>query len=99
MLRFSVFLAFLMPMVAMAQDAQHGRQLAQVMCTSCHKVGQTGSAARIGGVPTLLAIAENPETSPDSLRRYLSSTHASMPAFSTSEDRADMITYIMSLRK
>lgn len=99
MIRLGTILLCLVPFVAMAQDAKRGRQLTQVWCANCHKLGQSDGAARIGGVPTLTTIAANPATSPASLRRYLSSEHARMPAFPVSEDLDDVIAYIISLRR
>lgn len=99
MIRLGTIVLCLMPLVAVAQDAKRGRQLTQVWCANCHKVGQPDGAARIADIPTLTTIAANPATSPDWLRRYLSSDHARMPAFPISADQDDVIAYIMSLRK
>jgi mono/diheme cytochrome c family protein len=99
MIRLGTVLLCLMPMFAMAQDARRGRQLTQAWCAACHKLGQPDGPARIGGAPTFIAIAANPATTPASLRRYLSSEHARMPAFPVSEDQDDVIAYIVSLQK
>lgn len=55
------------PSLAVAQDAQQGREIAQRWCSSCHVVDRAATRAPADGLPTFPAIAK-PDLSADHLR-------------------------------
>lgn len=78
--------------------ASRGEALVGAWCLPCHSVG------RPGAVPSrdldFAAIARMPSTTEMSLRAFLQSSHREMPnVILQPQDRDDIITYILSLRK
>lgn len=83
---------------AVADDATHGAQLAQVWCASCHVVPGASGGPALQGPPSFRAIAHDNKT-PDQLRVFLEHPHGAMPQLSLSRaEIADLLAYIASLR-
>jgi mono/diheme cytochrome c family protein len=83
---------------ASAADANHGADLANRWCASCHVVasGQTQASA---DVPSFVSVAQRPDFSPERLAFFLLDPHPKMPNFSLSRSEAgDIAAYIASLR-
>lgn len=84
---------------ALGADADHGANLAQRWCASCHVVtnGQTQASA---DVPPFASIARRPDFSPERLAFFLLDPHPKMPNFPLSRiEAADLAAYIGSLRQ
>ena len=81
-----------------AADAQHGRDLAQRWCASCHVVSadQTRASA---DVPPIPAIARSPNFDAKRLAYFLLDPHPKMPELPLSRAAAeDIAAYIETLR-
>ena len=66
--------------------------------SACHVVDANQSKAT-DNAPSFRTIAARPDTTADSLDRYLSRAHTLMPDFSlSSRERDTLIAYILSLR-
>lgn len=86
-----------------------GRQIAMDICSACHTVApqQPFPPLLEQHVPSFQDIADNPKTTVQSLRRYITTTHwdektipMTMPNLMLQPDQADQVArYIMSLRK
>jgi mono/diheme cytochrome c family protein len=77
-------------------DPAFGRQLAQKHCSECHAVDPTRFHEL---APTFYELAQDPASTPTSLRFLLTNPHYAMPNFRFSEDQmAAIIAYILSLR-
>ena len=64
----------------------------------CHVVETGPGEVASDGVPTFPAIAE-PSTTAESLNRYFSTAHTTMPDFSLSRAERDaLVAYLLSLR-
>lgn len=89
----------LVPGAAAGQDIDRGRALAERWCGNCHVADRTATAARADGLPTLPAIANNPDMTAAKLRGFMSAAHGRMPDLSLgARDQDDLIAYILSLR-
>jgi mono/diheme cytochrome c family protein len=87
------------PVVAAAQDSDHGALLAKRWCANCHVVERTATEGRADGLPSFIAIANRPGTSSESLRLVMTAEHGRMPNFAlTRPEMNDLAAYIMSLR-
>ncbi len=76
-----------------------GSTLAERWCKGCHDVARTPAAPAAGGPPPFKTIAQQPDTTPEMLDKFLSSGHTRMPDFSLSQyERSLLIAYILSLR-
>jgi len=84
---------------ALAADANHGADLAQRWCASCHVV--TGSQTQASAdVPSFASVARKPDFSPERLAFFLLDPHPKMPNFPLSRiEAADLAAYIGSLRQ
>jgi mono/diheme cytochrome c family protein len=90
----------LAPALAMAQDAEQGRELAKRWCSSCHVVEPSATAAPAVGLPTFPAIAARADLSADRLRAAMNPQHSRMPDLALSRrQQDDLIAYIYSLRR
>jgi mono/diheme cytochrome c family protein len=88
--------------VAVAQDVRgdiaNGRHLAELWCSSCHRM-TTGDAPGRRGVATFVEVARLPSTTALSLRAFLYTSHADMPNIQlSSRDADDLIAFILSLK-
>ena len=97
----SLLLSALVPTLGpAAQDVTHGEILAKRWCSNCHVVARSATSGSADGVPTLPAIADQPQTTRDSLRRAMAPTHGRMPDFAlTVREQDDLAAYILSLRR
>ena len=90
----------LVPALAVAQDAEQGREIAQRWCASCHVVERSARQAPANGLPTFPAIAARPDLTADRLRAAMNPQHSRMPDFALSKrQQDDLIAYIFSLRR
>ena len=84
---------------AMAADANHGAELAERWCASCHIV-DSGHKQASADVPSFFAIANKPDFSAEKLAFFLLHPHPKMPNFPLSRNEAgDLAAYIGSLRQ
>ena len=89
----------LLPVTAAAQAPADGRPLAERWCMACHVIERESPTLSPDRGPNLAVIAARPSTTPESLRRYLSTGHTHMPDFALSRYESDaLIAYILSLR-
>jgi mono/diheme cytochrome c family protein len=88
-------------------DADRGHYVAEKWCSECHRVApDQPSGMRVGYVlppavdaPSFMAIAGLPETTADSLARFIDALHLPMPTYRLREDeRRQVIAYILSLK-
>lgn len=99
MIRLASFLLLVLPSIAVAQDAERGRQIAERWCAACHTVSRTPGAARADGIPSFPAIAAVPAMSPDRIRAAINPLHSRMPDLSLGKrEQDDLVAYITSLR-
>ena len=98
-----VFLGLLLTSVAavtaQAQDPQEGAKWTTNVCGQCHavRIGQPQSPN--GRAPTFVELANTPGMTTAALTVALTTPHAGMPMFVlTSEQRQDIIAYILSLK-
>jgi mono/diheme cytochrome c family protein len=78
-----------------------GRRIAQQWCSECHKIDP---AQRLvdpdAEAPTFEKVANEPSTTPLSLRVFFQSNHENMPDLHISRSQADdLIAYILSLKR
>jgi mono/diheme cytochrome c family protein len=77
-----------------AGNAENGRIVAGLWCTSCHAVGRDATAS--DAAPAFTALAR--ERSPEQLRGWLSEPHPPMPNLSlTRFEVEDIVAYLQSL--
>ncbi len=83
-----------------------GHDLAEHNCSRCHMIeaGQNNPPDHVGG-PTFQSVADRPGTTPESLRRHLTTTHTNamiplaMPNPQLTEDELiKIVSYLMSLK-
>jgi mono/diheme cytochrome c family protein len=82
-------------------DAQHGHELAQRWCSTCHLVSPEQQRAT-DAVPPFASVARRPQTNAESLRAFLLIPHyaSRMPDLHLSQPEIDdLVAYIISLRK
>jgi mono/diheme cytochrome c family protein len=100
MLRRLACIAVFVPSLAVGQDAQQGREIAQRWCSSCHVVDRSATEAPVNGLPTFPGIAADPGLSADHLRAAMNPQHSRMPDLALSKrQQDDLIAYIYSLRR
>jgi mono/diheme cytochrome c family protein len=89
----------LLPVPVAAQGPADGRPLAERWCMACHVIEREAPSVAPDRGPNFTTIAARPSTTPESLRRYLSTGHTRMPDFALSRYESDaLIAYILSLR-
>ena len=78
-------------------DPGAGRRLAQTHCSECHAIDRT----RFHEIaPTFYELAQDPASTPTSLRFLLTNPHYAMPNLKLSEDQmAAIVAYVLSLRE
>jgi mono/diheme cytochrome c family protein len=80
-------------------DPQKGLALAQQVCAECHAIRRGQVRSPNSTAPTFLELATAPGMTIAALSVALTTPHAGMPMFQlTTEQREDVITYILSLR-
>jgi mono/diheme cytochrome c family protein len=101
----SVLLLFGAMAVAPAQaqeagDPAHGLALARQVCSECHATQAQQLRSPNPRAPTFPELATTPGMTNTALSVALTTPHAGMPMFRlTSEQRADIIAYILTLRQ
>ncbi len=102
LLKFASFTALaltLSPPVSFAADPQHGRDLAQRWCASCHLVSPDQRRAS-ADVPPFAAIARAPDFDTKRLAYFLLDPHPKMPDLPLTRSAADDIAaYIQTLKR
>jgi len=84
---------------AIAAVANHGAELAQRWCATCHLVDASQKQAS-ADVPTFAMIARKTNFTPEKVVLFLLDPHPKMPNFPLSRsEAADIAAYIDSLRK
>jgi mono/diheme cytochrome c family protein len=80
-------------------DAAEGRKLALQWCAQCHLVADSQSRAPVDGVPSFVALANDPAMTDAGIRAFLASPHPPMPNIALSRQQTDeIVAYILSLR-
>jgi mono/diheme cytochrome c family protein len=83
---------------AMAASAQHGKELAQRWCATCHLVAPDQARASTD-VPPFASVARQPGFDAARLALFLLDPHPKMPNMSLTRDEAsDLAAYIASLK-
>lgn len=89
-------------------EADRGRYVAEKWCSECHRVApDQPSGMRVGHVlpapveaPSFMAIAARPDTTVNSLARFIDDLHLPMPTYRLREDeRRQVIAYILSVKR
>jgi len=94
----SILLAALVPSLAAAADAQHGKDLAQRWCAECHLVASDQARAS-ADVATFASVARRQDLGAAQLAFFLLDPHPKMPNLSlTRVEAADLAAYIASLK-
>jgi mono/diheme cytochrome c family protein len=89
----------LFPQLAVAEDAEHGRSLAENWCASCHVVSADQRPAN-ARAPSFIMIAKSSDFSSDRLAYLLLDPHPKMAKLALSRRAIDDIAaYILSLKK
>ena len=84
--------------VALAGDAETGRQIFGRWCVSCHATAASAEARDVA--PPLAVIVKKKSLSPDALRRWLADPHPPMPNLTLGRmEIEDLVAYIGSLRE
>jgi mono/diheme cytochrome c family protein len=82
-----------------AADAQHGRDLAQRWCASCHVIS-TDQTRASADAPPFAAIARSPNFDAKRLAYFLLDPHPKMPELPLSRAAAeDIAAYVKTLRQ
>jgi mono/diheme cytochrome c family protein len=83
-----------------AQDVQNGARWADSVCSLCHAVTANQTSSPNRGAPTFVQVANTPGMTAAALSVTLTTPHAGMPMFVlTTEQRQDIVAYILSLKK
>lgn len=81
-------------------DPQNGQALARQVCSECHATQREQFQSPNLRAPTFVELATTPGMTATALTVALTTPHAGMPMFRlTSEQRADIIAYILGLRQ
>jgi len=105
-LRIAIISLLLATSAGLAQDRkatpleEHGRALAQRMCSACHAVGRSDESPHVGA-PPFRALDRRVELDSftERLREGLTSDHPDMPTFRfTREDARALLLYLRSIQ-
>jgi len=100
-------LLLFLPAISGAQDIQRGREIALLVCTSCHVVetDQKYTVILRPPAPPFESIARKPTTTADSIAAHLKTTHrgadnpVGMPNPQLTDSYIEQVTaYLLSLR-
>ena len=81
-------------------DPANGRALAGELCASCHLTSPEDKGPVPDGIPTFMAVAARPGLNEAALTAALLKQHPVMPQPPlTSRQTADVVAYILSLRR
>ncbi|WP_342236304.1 c-type cytochrome [Inquilinus sp. OTU3971] len=76
-----------------AGDSERGRTIAETWCVSCH--ARQSDQTAIDAAPSLSAIQERPDLTPDRLRTWLADPHPPMPNLNlTRQEIEDLVAYL-----
>ena len=79
-------------------EVESGHQLAHAWCSGCHAVEPQETEGPYADVPSFVAVAQMPSTTPSSLRAFLTTPHGDMPDIKFTPAQLDeIISYILSL--
>jgi mono/diheme cytochrome c family protein len=82
-----------------AQDPSEGAKWATNVCGECHAIARSQPRSPNGRAPTFVELANTLGMTNAALSVALTTPHAGMPMFVlTSEQRQDIIAYILSLK-
>lgn len=89
-----------LPENALAQgDAESGKAVAEMWCSSCHLVSPEQTSA-MADVPSFQSIAQRSDSEIEALEAFLADPHPPMPDMSlTRNEIRDLLAYIRSLRE
>src|ERR1051325_10481796 len=94
-----IFAAILAAGTARAQNVAHGKTMAQVWCSNCHRIFPEKRRSFRDVAPSFSSIAQMKSTTEASLAAFLSTTHGGMPNLTLSrQEIRDVSAYILSLR-
>ena len=81
-------------------DPQKGSALAQRFCAECHAVGKRDVRSPNSEAPSFTAVASTPGMTAMALNVFFQTPHRAMPnLILESDQKNDIIAYIMSLKK
>lgn len=81
-------------------NSQKGRALAQRFCAECHDVGKRDIRSPNSEAPSFTAVASTPGMTAMALNVFFQTPHRAMPnLILESDQKNDIIAYIMSLKK
>ena len=81
-------------------DVTAGRVFAGKVCARCHNIRKNGDLSPLPEAPAFQAVADEPSVTQLGLRVFLQSPHRTMPDLHlTAQERDDIISYILSLKK
>jgi mono/diheme cytochrome c family protein len=94
----SILIASVGSSLAVAADAQHGKDLAQRWCAECHLVASDQARAS-ADVASFASLARRHDFSAAQLAFFLLDPHPKMPNMSlTRVEAADLVAYIATLK-
>ena len=81
-------------------DAQRGRELAERLCSTCHKVSADSAGPVSTDVLSFPAIATRPGATAEGLAGRIIFPHPAMPGVQlTVKELREVVTYILSLKR
>lgn len=81
-------------------DERSGREIAARWCVSCHVIDARNTGTKMDAAPSFPVVANREGQTRDALTAWLGSEHPTMPNFSLArQETADLVAYILSLRK
>jgi hypothetical protein len=79
--------------------AYRGAAIAGQVCAKCDSVSTIDVQSPVSRAPSFMSVADHRETTIDSLSRWLTSSHPSMPNYMFNQQSVvDLAAYIMTLR-
>jgi mono/diheme cytochrome c family protein len=83
-----------------ASDVAAGLVMARQVCSECHAVASGQARSPNSKSPTFVELANTPGITAAALTVALTTPHAGMPMFVlTADERANIIAYILSLKR
>ncbi len=85
---------------AQAANAAAGQKLASAVCVNCHIIAPgVGPAQMTAGIPSFMALADQPDQSASKLKGFVLNPHPPMPQVQLTVPELDnLAAYIMSLK-
>jgi cytochrome c2 len=87
--------------VQSSPDEAEGKKVTEFLCKNCHDVsGNERPKNPPGGAPAFFDLAQSPDTTAGSLRKFLALPHGRMiNVLLTGKERENVIAYIMSVKR